>query len=519
MGAQQLPLLTSCPDENALVAFVGREHASDGLESHVATCSECRKLVAEFVRMDGDAGSGRDDADETRNDILDPGTAVDRYVVQALAGQGAMGRVYVAIDPKLDRRVAIKILRRRQGHAIGAEQRTKRFLREARALAKLAHPHVVAIHDVGTDGDRVFIAMEFVDGSTLTDWLASSRSLDAILDVLGQAGRGLAAAHRAGLVHRDFKPDNVLVGSDGRARVTDFGLARGSLGAAQYDVNVHCNDMRTLWPALVSGASTGSGLLLGTPAYMSPEQRIGKWADARADQFAYCVVLYEALFGIRPATIAGETLSIPQKTRHGEHVNTELAMLLKQGLREESTERFPSMDDVLRVLANASKNSDRNNPLRRKKVLPMVAAIGAVSVAAALVAFGISNKSTENVGRLVADVLRPAIDSEVKPLASEAKSASEPSATPIAFPMQAEFVAATSKESGAVKHSVKPTALSIETPGNAASKKPTSSANSGNSSASMPPLSRPKPSPKDLPSRPVTPPNVVAGSDPFGAYE
>src|SRR5262249_51098721 len=153
--------------------------------------------------------------------LLPPHTRVARYIVQAPVGQGGMGIVYEAYDPELHRRVALKLLR-----ADGREDSTRRdrLLREARSMAKLAHPHVVAVHDVGVYEGRVFLAMEYVAGSTLRSWIAQKkRSRREILAVLLEAGEGLAAAHRVGLVHRDFKPDNVLVGEDGRARVTDFG--------------------------------------------------------------------------------------------------------------------------------------------------------------------------------------------------------------------------------------------------------------------------------------------------------
>ncbi len=489
--------LTPCPDDNALVAFVGREHVSDGLELHVATCSDCRKLVAEFVRVGGKTGGGaRQDASEAQADVMRAGTTVDRYVIERLAGQGAMGRVYVALDPKLDRRIAIKILRRRQDQATDMGQRTQRFLREARALARLAHPHVVAIHDVGTDGDRVFIAMEFVEGSTLTDWLASPRSRDSTIDVLAQAGRGLAAAHRAGLVHRDFKPDNVLVGSDGRARVTDFGLARGALGMTPYDVDAHRHGLQALSPAHASAVSTGSGVVLGTPAYMSPEQKMGQWADARADQFAFCVVLYEALFGARPAAMHGTRGSIPQKTRGEEHVSADLARLLKRGLQEQPSHRFTSMDDVLHLLADVTT---RRSLFGRRKMLPIAAAM-MVSGVAALVHFGRAPGAKAERPHLDG---RPslAIDSPVgvNELAAEALAVrSEP---PVAAARSAASVA---------RGDVGFSAPAKELPSTASSARPVASL--------APAIHRPK-APSSSPEVPTGARGLVADGDPFGAYE
>src|SRR4051812_2276426 len=155
--------------------------------------------------------------------VLGRGNAVGRYLVLGRLGAGAMGVVYLAYDPELDRKLAVKVLRP------GATIDEARLVREGRALAKVQHPNVIAVHDVGTFSDGVFVAMELVDGATLADWL-EERQPDwrAIVDVFVQAGRGLAAAHAAGLVHRDFKPANVLIGADGRVRVGDFGLARAT---------------------------------------------------------------------------------------------------------------------------------------------------------------------------------------------------------------------------------------------------------------------------------------------------
>jgi eukaryotic-like serine/threonine-protein kinase len=157
---------------------------------------------------------------------LECGTSVGRYVLLQPIGQGGMGIVYGAYDPELDRKVALKVLHRDQSHRDNDTQGALRLVREARAMASSSHPNVVSVHDVGTVRGRVFIAMELVDGQSLTQWLAAQpRPWREVVRVFVEAGRGLAAAHTVGMVHRDFKPDNVLVGKDGRVRVTDFGLA------------------------------------------------------------------------------------------------------------------------------------------------------------------------------------------------------------------------------------------------------------------------------------------------------
>ena len=166
-------------------------------------------------------------------------------------------------------------------------------------MARLSHPNVVTVYDVGTVADRVFVAMEFVEGQTIAAWLAAAGApLAEILAVFIAAGRGLAAAHARGLVHRDFKPENVLIGADGRARVIDFGLARLTAVAASSDRR-GAAAIRLRPPATALDAHA-AGTVLGTPAYMSPEQFRGQPADARSDQFSFCVALYEALYGVRP---------------------------------------------------------------------------------------------------------------------------------------------------------------------------------------------------------------------------
>ncbi|MDP1917558.1 MAG: tetratricopeptide repeat protein [Myxococcales bacterium] len=228
---------------------------------------------------------------------LTRGQVIGRYVVLEQLGAGGMGVVYAAYDPSLDRKVALKLVR--TNSSLPDADLQARLLHEARALARLSHPNVVAVHDAGSHEGQVFLAMEHVPGVTLTSWLEQPRTWEQVVSVFLEAGQGLAAAHRASLVHRDFKPDNVLVDASGRARVTDFGLARA--------VDDSRPQQASTGGAAASPILSGRGALIGTPAYMAPEQFAGFPADERSDQFSFCVALYEALWGRRP--YAGESVA------------------------------------------------------------------------------------------------------------------------------------------------------------------------------------------------------------------
>jgi serine/threonine protein kinase len=304
---------------------------------------------------------------------------IARYVVLRRLGAGAMGVVVIAYDPELDRQVAIKLIHPRVAKRPDARSR---MLREAKGLARLSHPNVVQIYDAGTVDGRVFIAMELVDGEPLSSWRgAGERSLEQILAVYTQAGEGLAAAHDAGLVHRDFKPDNVLVDREGRARVLDFGLVRASDDADTRErsgPHASAADLIGTEPTLeVSLAQTKEsgglmgllssselelelthgGQIMGTPAYMSPEQWKGGKADARSDQFSFCVALWEALYGERPFR-ARTVHALARAITSGSFSEPESAVrlprrvraALERGLLADPSRRFESMHALLREL-------------------------------------------------------------------------------------------------------------------------------------------------------------------------
>jgi tetratricopeptide (TPR) repeat protein/predicted Ser/Thr protein kinase len=308
------------------------------------------------------AGSSRD------RELL-RGESINRYVILDRLGEGGMGVVYAGYDPELDRKVALKLLHV-HGDSGSEERRGTRFIREARAMARLAHPNVIAIHDVDRVDDKVFIAMEFIDGITLTDWLAeASRSWREVVNVFRQAGRGLAAAHDKGIVHRDFKPDNVLVGRDGRVRVTDFGLARALDEDRSPSDSTTADSMRVpAIPEALSASVTRDGALVGTPAYMAPEQIQRAHVDARSDQWSFCVALFEALHGERPfkarslpqlaaTVLEGRLPELPRSCA----VPRWLRSLVARGLQPEPGARWPSMHELLLAL-------DRDPTPRRRRI-------------------------------------------------------------------------------------------------------------------------------------------------------
>ena len=321
---------------------------------------------------------------------LNPGAAFDHFVVLGELGSGGMGVVLAAYDPDLDRKVAIKLLRADRSTASSGPSASARLLREAQALAKLSHPNVITIYEVASKNDRVAVVMEYVDGSTLTQWLANETL--GWRDVVGaflQAGRGLAAAHAAGMVHRDFKPDNVLIGKRGRVRVTDFGLV--STAAAPVD-GASQSDAETRPIPSDAGLSVTlscEGALVGTLAYMAPEQLRRAPTDARADQFSYCVALYEGLYGERP--FAGTTYAELRDEVKAERIKDApsdsdvpgwVRDLVVRGLRADPDERHPSMEALLDALAR--------DPRQRRARL---AAGGAVLALAALAVFGLTRGS------------------------------------------------------------------------------------------------------------------------------
>jgi tetratricopeptide (TPR) repeat protein/predicted Ser/Thr protein kinase len=342
-----------CLDDLTVTNLVGNvlaEPERGTALAHLDECATCYELVAAI-------GSPRAAGEAAR---LAPGVTVGRYVVERIAGAGAMGIVYAARDPSLERTVALKCIA-----GPGDPRARDRMIREAKAMAQLSHRNVVTVFDVGEHDDDVFFAMELVAGRTLRDWLAErTRSVREVVAVLADAGRGLAAAHAAGIVHRDFKPDNVLIAGDGRALVTDFGLARAD-GTVEPAPDAAVVDL------------TVTGQVIGTPVYMAPELLAGGAATPASDQYSFSVVAYEALTGGRP--FEGKTLGdLRTAIARGPvlaEVPAHLRRVLARGLAADPAERFDSLDALLAELV-------RDPATRRRRLL---GGFGALLVIIALV--------------------------------------------------------------------------------------------------------------------------------------
>lgn len=320
------------------------------------------------------------DADNAGNELSDPmqravareaavwtggakiGESIGRYPVLDLLGEGGTGRVYAVYDHQLERRVALKLI-----DTAHDKRSRKRILREARAMAQLSHPNVVPVFEVGEHGGQLFIVMEFVQGVTLRRWAEDERSWLEVLRAYLQAGRGLAAAHASGLVHRDFKPHNAVIGEDGRVRVLDFGLA------ARGDASGTYGQLET--------PLTDPGSIMGTPAYMSPEQFLGDPVDKRSDQFSFCVSLWEALYGTQPfagdnpielvgSVVRGE-ISEPGRT----NAPAATRKLLERGLATDPSERWPDLPELLDALEALAVD-----PARRRRTRRIFAAVGGTAL-------------------------------------------------------------------------------------------------------------------------------------------
>lgn len=345
--------------------------------------------------------------------VLGQGASVDRYMVLEMVGTGAMSMVYAAYDPKLDRRVALKILR---PHGSGTAR--QRLAREARALARLSHANVVQVYDVGVHGDYLFVAMELIEGKSLNEWCRSvpAPSWREILRVYLEAARGITAAHEKGLVHRDIKPANILIGTDGQVRVADFGLAAaidrdaGSSHDPGSEDSVYSLSSSESGRADLSARElrlTRTGTLVGTPGFMAPEQHMGGEVGPAADRYSFCAALYQSLYGMLPFTagngphklkelleckLAGIVSPPPADT----DVPAWLRQALLVGLAAAPEDRYPSMDALISALMA--------DPVRRRRA--MLKSAGAVVLSAALVTVAVLGWTQRSHGSPCAGVSR-----------------------------------------------------------------------------------------------------------------
>ena len=370
----------NCPGDEVLLQYVENRLAPkeyDELALHLHRCEECLQMVAVLLQANKNktVESLHEEKEEEPKkktfsaDDYDEviGARVGRYVIVEHIGSGGMGDVFKAYDPELDRKIALKLVHSELMDDSGSSAKA-RLMREAQAMAKLSHPNVVAVHDVQTVDDDVAIAMEFIDGVTLKEWLKEKkRNWSELADVFVQAGEGLQAAHEKGLIHRDFKPENVLIRKDGRVFVSDFGLvARRGDGQKSLESGF-IRKQRSRNKKLLDTELTRSGALLGTPFYMSPEQYGGEFSvDSKTDQFSFCIVLFESLYGKRPfegrsleelkqKTISADSVILPRER----HVPSWLRSVLLRGLSKDPSDRFDSMKEIVSVLKDCSSTNRR----------------------------------------------------------------------------------------------------------------------------------------------------------------
>ncbi len=441
-----------CPPQRDLLALQNAEGSVEFLNqltSHVRGCHHCQAHLESFVDplAQGSAAIDRttldwaliDSAAETlgqiNNDsvpvatpthpVLSSGGRIGRLRIRKMLGQGSFGTVVLAYDPELARQVAVKVLRADVFASESGQEAQKRLLREARAMAQISHPNVVGVHDIGTIGGQVFVSMEYVKGSNLRQWLAAQdRSASDIIELFIGAANGLAAAHAQGLIHRDFKPANVLVSTEGVAQVADFGLVTvANTTLAQHSENAI--------PALgvVDVMLTGAGTVVGTALYMSPEQHQRGLVDAASDQFSFCVALYEALYNQRP--FAGSTLGeLREHVLAGKvcppPVNSKVPSwilpILRRGLATEPSKRHPSMTALAEALTGPVPPKRRGQRGLQLVGVSLLAAVIAATVVWSLLRSG--NQPCEAAGGRAVAMWTPSVQAQLNASFTDASRAS-----------------------------------------------------------------------------------------------
>ncbi len=445
----------AAPAEEGPTDVVAGEPPARAPQQHVQTDRDAHPQAEGPRSGSRSSGSGMSSSlfpslpDAASGQVLEQGTRIERYIVLKPIGRGGMGVVYAAYDPDLDRKVALKVLRPDKGDAEGPAGRAA-LLREAQAMARVSHPNVITVHDVGSFGAQVFVAMEFIQGVNLHEWVKQDRKRpwQEVLRVFLEAGRGLAAAHKAGLVHRDFKPANVLVGSGGRVYVTDFGLARLA-PVAQAEAEEAARGGEVEEPVSTGSLDelpTETGLVMGTPQYMPPEQYLGTPVDPRADQFSFCASLYWALYRKRPfepkkvARAAAEASQSAKKSSggtdeiwrllpHGNVVHEPpkdskvpawVRRALLRGLELHPEERFPSLEALLKELSQEQRHVRRRSALAVAGLMGLAAAgVGGVLYRQSQVCAGSEELVASAWGPSVRQKLEAAFTASGRPFAAD----------------------------------------------------------------------------------------------------
>lgn len=362
----------SCPPAEQLLEFVAGSLPDDRsaeIEKHIDDCSECRGALSNLAKGDAPPSFGR-------------------YRIDTVLGSGGMGIVYRAWDPQLARPVAIKVVRR------GGEdtQGRARLVREAQALARLSHPNVCHVYDVGTDGDEVWVAMELIDGVSLRQWADPTRTREQLLEVLLGAANGIAAAHDAGLVHRDVKPENVLITRDGRAIVTDFGLAR-----TEDRIDPNASTLSTD-PHL-----TATGAIAGTPAYIAPEQLTGDPIDTRVDQFAWAVMAWELLVGARPFPIvfAARIEAVQNGLQPPPSLPRPMGAALVKAMAYVARDRFASMRDLIDAM-RVPELAARTPAAHARNRAPAIAGLAVLTASGVAIGAWLFSRGPDSVRETIA---------------------------------------------------------------------------------------------------------------------
>ena len=408
----QSEIHSECPDPNTLGAYLDdtlSEEKKRFVDNHIEMCQECR-LAIQVGKRDQQkhedlvlSQTPDNTLDQLCNKLIpfsqfSPGKTIGRYITVKPLGLGGMSEVYSAYDPELDRRIALKLMRTDVYADSRIESNVTRLMKEAKAMAQLSHPNVISVYDVIKVDGQVVIAMEYISGGTLRSWLqAEPRSWQEIVDKFVLAGQGLAAAHAAKLVHRDFKPANVLVENDGQVCVTDFGLVRG--------LDQEEDLKPTKFPAFNirwDESLTNTGAYIGTPAYMSPEQLLGEKSDTRSDQFCFCVALFASLYGQRPfsgespeelkeSVLSGEIVPIDST----KEVPAWLYDIVKKGLEVKPEDRYPSMEELLGKLRYNPEEAERKRRALRNRRLGLITVILLAAILPVGVWYGMRYKAAQ----------------------------------------------------------------------------------------------------------------------------